>query len=501
MPKTVYLAGAGPGDERLITVKALDLIKKADCIVYDYLVNPNLLRFAKKKCELIYVGKKAKAHTLTQEKINELLVRKAKKHDMVLRLKGGDPYIFGRGAEEALHLKKNKINVEVVPGITSAIAVPAYAGISLTHRTANSTVGFITGHEDPTKDISSIDWDALSKALGTMVFLMGVGNLPNITKKLIASGKSKKTPVALVRWGTTAKQEAVTGTLGSIVQIAKKNGIKPPAIIVVGEVVKLRKTLNWFEEKPLFGKRIVVTRTRVQASGLSEKFIELGAEVVEVPTIEVVSLKADKKVKAAFKRSEYDWIFFTSQNGVKDFSDMLDRIGKDSRIFGRSKVCAIGSETAKSLAKIGIKPDYVPGEFRAEAIIDHFKKKRMAGKNVLILRAKQARNVLPDGLKKLKALVKVVDLYDTRTPKESDGRLKDIFNDKVDMVTFTSSSTVKNFVKLAGKNYKKMVKGVKIASIGPITSKAIKEAELSVDVRAKVYTIKGLVEAIVKKIK
>ncbi|MDP3787640.1 MAG: uroporphyrinogen-III C-methyltransferase [Candidatus Omnitrophota bacterium] len=495
---TVYLVGAGPGDSRLITVKGLELIKKADCIIYDYLVSPGLLGFRKDGCKLIYAGKKAGSHTLTQDKINQLLVREAKVHSNVVRLKGGDPFIFGRGAEEASYLKKNRINFDIVPGITSAIAVPAYAGIPLTERSRNSTVGFITGHEDPTKIDSSIDWDALVKALGTMVFLMGVGNLGLIVKRLTGSGKPKNTPVALIRWGTTAKQKTVTGTLGNIVELARKKKITPPAIIVIGEAVKLRKELNWFEKKPLFAKRIIVTRTREQASLLSEKLAESGAEVIEIPTIKVVSRKADKQLRNAFSTGKYDWVFFTSQNGVSEFAAFLDRAGKDSRIFGKAKICAIGSETAKSLRKIGIRSDYLPYEFVAEAVVKHFKNMEFKGRvapRALILRAKKARDILPEGLKEAGFDVKTIDLYDTVLPKESAAALKQAFKAKIDFVTFTSSSTVENFIKLMGKSYKRKLSGVKFASIGPVTSSTLKKSGLKADIEAKVYTIEGLVKA------
>ena len=496
---TVYLVGAGPGDSRLITVRGLELIKKADCIIYDYLVNPDLLKFRKNVCKLIYVGKKAGAHTLTQDRINRLLVKEAKTHPSVVRLKGGDPFIFGRGAEEASYLKKNRIDFDIVPGITSAIAVPAYAGIPLTERSRNSTVGFITGHEDPSKIDSSIDWDALVKALGTMVFLMGVGNLGLIAERLIDGGKPKDTPVALIRRGTTAKQKTITGILGNIAELARKNKITPPAIIVVGEAVKLRKELNWFEKKPLFAKRIIVTRTREQASLLSEKLTESGAEVIEVPTIKVVSRKADKQLRNAFSTGKYDWIFFTSQNGVTEFSGFLKREGKDSRIFGKTKICAIGSETAKSLHEIGIKPDYLPSRFVAEAIVKHFKSMKFKGPvapRALILRAKKARDILPKGLKEAGFEVKIIDPYDTVLPKESAAILKEALREQVDFITFTSSSTVENFIKLMGRDYKHKLSGVKFASIGPITSGTLRKFGLKANVEAKVYTIEGLSKAI-----
>lgn len=493
----VYLTGAGPGDAKLITLGGLELIKKADCIVYDYLVNPDLLKFARCDCKLIYVGKKAGAHTLAQGKINQLLVKAAKLHNTVVRLKGGDPFIFGRGAEEALYLKKHKIDFEIVPGVTSAIAVAAYAGIPLTARSENSTVGFITGNEDPLKKDSNINWSALAKALGTMVFLMGIGNLEKIVQKLIASGKSPKTPVAIIRWGTTARQKTLTGNLKNIVQLAKKNKIAPPAIIVVGEVVKFRKDLNWFEKRPLLGKRILVTRTREQASVLSEKLTDLGAEAIEIPTIKIVPLHKDKEIETALEK-KYDWIIFSSQNGVKELSNFLQRNNQDVRIFCGTKVCAIGSETKKALKNIGINADYVPVEFRGEAILEYFSRQDLKGKKFLILRAKQARNVLPQGLKKLGATVKIIDLYDTCLEKGNLPKLRECLKHGVDLVTFASSSTVKNFVALLGKDYRRLLKGVGIISIGPVTSSTIREYGLKVSQEAKVYTIEGLVEAIGK---
>jgi uroporphyrinogen III methyltransferase/synthase len=496
---TVYLIGAGPGDYKLITLRGLELIKKADCIIYDYLVNPRLLKFAPKRCRLIYVGKKAAAHTLPQDKINQLLLEQARNHSIVVRLKGGDPFIFGRGAEEALYLKKKRINFEIVPGVSSAIAVPAYAGIPLTERNKNSTVGFITGHEDPTKKKSNIDWDALVKALGTMVFLMGVANLGVIVKRLLACGKPKNTPVAVIRWGTMPKQKTLIGNLGNIVHLAKKNKIAPPAIVVVGEVVRLRKHLKWFESRPLLGKRIVITRTRHQASAFSEKLTELGAEVIEIPTIKIISLKADNQLRELFLHHQYDWVFFTSHNGVEEFSKVLHRLGKDSRIFGKAKVCAIGSETAKSLsASLGIEPDFVPTKFCAEAVVEYFKNIDLQDREILILRAKNARNVLPEGLKRFGATVRVVDLYKTVPQKESASSLKEVFKQRVDFVTFTSSSTVHNFLNLLGKKNLDLLNGTRIASIGPVTSQTMRKFGLKVNIEAKVYTIKGLIEAIVK---
>lgn len=498
---TVYLVGAGPGDNKLITMKGYELIKKADCIIYDYLVDPGLLKYRKDDCILIYAGKRSGAHTLTQDNINRLLVREAKAHRTVVRLKGGDPFVFGRAAEEAYYLKRKKIDFEIVPGVTSAIAVPAYAGIPLTERARTSAVGFITGHEDPTKKNSGINWRALVNSLGTMVFLMGVENLDSITKTLIACGKPKETPVALIRWGTTAKQKTVTGSLRNIAELSRKNNITAPAIIVVGETVKLRKHLNWFEKKPLFGKKVIVTRTRLQASLLSERLAALGSEVIEIPTIEIVSEKADKQLETAFSRGPYDWVFFTSYNGVDEFAAFLERAKKDSRIFGRAKVCAIGPETAKGLLSLGVRPDYIPPQFIAESIVRHFRHSRRKGAaspRALILRAKKARDVLPEGLKRLGFMVKIIDLYDTIIPKGSKERLNQALDNGVDIVTFTSSSTVENFINLLSNDYRSKLSRVRFASIGPVTSRALKKFGLKVHMEAKVYTIEGLIDAIIK---
>jgi uroporphyrinogen III methyltransferase/synthase len=497
MRPTVYLVGAGPGDADLITVKGYELIKKADCIVYDYLANPVLFNCVKEGCELVYVGKKAGAHTMTQDNINRLLVRKARKNRVVVRLKGGDPFIFGRGAEEAAFLRKSKIDFEIVPGVTSAIAVPAYAGIPLTERSMTSSVGFITGHEDPTKPGSSIDWEALVKGLGTMVFLMGIGNLGAITKKLVACGKPANTPAALIQQGTTAKQKTVTGTLKDIVQKGREKKISAPAIIVVGETVKLRNSLSWFETKPLFAKKVVVTRTRKQASALSSKLAAIGADVIEVPTIEIVPINADRKLESAFSKEQYDWVFFTSANGVNEFREFLERSGKDSRIISRSRICAIGTETGAALKAIGIRPDYIPPSFVAEEIVKHFEKKGR-GLRSLILSSAIARDVLPLGLKRAGFKVDIIDLYDTVVPEGSKELIEKALAAGVDMVTFTSSSTVGNFLALVGKKYKRALKGVKFASIGPVTSGALKKAGLTPHVEAKVYTIDGLVEAMSK---
>ena len=370
----VYLIGAGPGDPGLITVKGLRCLETADVVVYDYLANEQLLSRIREGAEKVYVGKKGGDHTLPQERINELIIARAKEGKSVARLKGGDPFIFGRGGEEAEELAEAGIPFEVVPGVTSAIAVPAYAGIPLTHRDYTSTVAFITGHEDPAKEESQIAWDKISTGIGTLVFLMGAGNLPRIARELIKNGRSPETPVALIRWGTLPEQETVLGRLSDIGEIARSRQIKPPVIILVGEVVALREKLNWFETLPLFGKKILVTRAREQASDLSERLRVLGAAPVEFPTIGILPPESWADVDHCLQRMVlYDWIIFTSANGVKFLLERLSALGRDVRDLRGPRVCAIGPKTAEALEGLKIKVSFVPQEYRAEAIFEGLK--------------------------------------------------------------------------------------------------------------------------------
>jgi len=402
---TVYLVGAGPGDPDLITVKAVECLKQADVVIYDFLAAPKLLKYAREDAEVIYVGKKGGDHTLPQDKINELIAEKAKEGHMVVRLKGGDPFIFGRGGEEAEILAQAGIPFEIVPGVTSAIAAPAYAGIPLTHRRYNTSVAFITGHEDPTKEESTIDWSKLATGVGTLVFLMGVKNLPSITENLIAAGRDPKTPVALVRWGTTPRQVTLTGTLETIVADVKAAGLKPPSIIIVGEVIELRETLNWFEKRPLLGKTVVVTRARAQASDLVDKLSDLGAECLECPTIKVVPPDDWGHLDAAIDNLEtYDWLIFTSVNGVSYFFERLYEKGLDVRAVKDVRTAAIGPATAKRLGDFGLKSDIIPKTYQAESVVEAFEKEDMEEKRVLLPRAKEARPILPVELVKLGAV-------------------------------------------------------------------------------------------------
>lgn len=493
----VYIIGAGPGDAGLMTLKGIDCLREADVVVYDYLVSKDLLKYAKTDARFIYAGKQGGAHTLSQWQINDLLLKEAKAGNIVARLKGGDPFIFGRGGEEAEKLSANKIPFEIVPGVTSAIAVPAYAGIPLTHRGLTSTVAFVTGHEDPTKEKSDIDWQALAR-IGTLVFLMGVKNIEKIVGELKDNGRSPKTPAALVRWGTTPRQEILEGNISNIVKLAKERKFTPPAILVVGEVVALRNTLQWFDSKPLFGKGVVITRPEKQADDLAKLLMREGANPIHFPTIKIVSPPDWHELDTAIKKLEqYDWLIFTSANGVAYFFERLSAKGKDIRDLKGVKICCIGPATAQQVESKGIKVDLVPQEFISEGILKSFSGKNLKGKKILIARAAKARDVLPEGLKKLGAQVDVVTAYETVGSGKKKKELEDLFKEKqVDVITFTSSSTVNNFVKIMGNNFK-LPADVKIASIGPVTAATAKKAGFPIDIHQEEYTMEGLIGALI----
>lgn len=496
----VYLVGAGPGDPGLITVKGRACIEAADVIIYDYLAAPALLKAARTDAELIYVGKKGGDHTLSQEGINALIVEKARTGRVVTRLKGGDPFIFGRGGEEAEILVQNGLRFEIVPGVTSAIAAPAYAGIPLTHRDFTSTLAFVTGHEDPAKETSSIDWASLAKGIGTLVFFMGVKNLPTIRARLIEHGMAPTTPAALVRWGTTPGQETVTGTLSDIAERAESAGLKAPAIIVVGEVVSLRNSLKWFENRPLLGKRIVVTRAREQASDLVDRLTDMGAHCLECPTIRVMPPEDWAPLDTAIDHlCEYHWIVFTSVNGVRFFFQRLHEKGLDVRALHALKTAVIGPATRDRLAREGLNSDILPDSYRAESVATAFAKEKMAGKRVLLPRAEEARPVLPRELQRMGAEVEEVTTYVTRQDRTNvETLITGLMEGNVDVVTFTSSSTVKNFKAFLPSNedLNVLMEGVLVASIGPITSDTARGLGFDVHIEAESYTIPGLCEAI-----
>ncbi|MBI5810772.1 MAG: uroporphyrinogen-III C-methyltransferase, partial [Deltaproteobacteria bacterium] len=414
-----YLVGAGPGDAGLITVKGLEAIKEADCIIYDFLANARLLEYAKKGVEAIYVGKKGRLKTMGQEEISSLIVKKAKQGKTVVRLKGGDPFIFGRGGEEAEALVDAGITFEVIPGVTSAIAAPAYAGIPLTHRDLSSAVTFLTGQENPLKERPNIAWDRLSIGRGTLVFLMGWKNLPIITGKLLLNGWAGSTPVALIRWGTMTKQVSLTGRLDNIVSLAEKNKMKPPVVTIVGDVVRLRDKLNWFETKPLFGKRVLVTRALDQAGDFTKILERHGAEPIIFPVIKTVPPPSWTPLDNAIKRlSTYDWAIFTSVNGVKYFFERLYKSGLDLRELKGVKVCSIGPRTEEAIKALGIRVDLTPVEYRAEAIIEALGKRNIKGKRFLLARAMQAREILPSEIKRLGGRIDAVPAYRTVKPSK-----------------------------------------------------------------------------------
>jgi len=494
---TVYLIGAGPGDYGLISVKAIDCIKQADTIVYDRLADDRLLENARPNAELIYVGKASSDHTMAQQDINQLLVDKAKENKTVVRLKGGDPFVFGRGGEEALALLDNNISFEVVPGITSAIAVPAYAGIPVTHRGIATSFAVITGHEDPTKAESTIKWDKLATAADTLVFLMGVENLPYITGKLIEYGRPADTPAAVIRWGTKLKQQVLVTTVGQAAHDVAASGLKPPAIFIVGHVVALRDKLAWFDNKLLFGKKVLVTRSREQASALTDGLADLGADCIEAPVIKIMPPESYQPLDSAIASlQDYHWLIFTSVNGVDHFFKRLSAVGLDTRAIN-AKVAAIGSQTASRLKDFGVTADIVPAEFRAEGIVEALEPYIRPGMKVLIPRALIARDILPVKLGERGANVNVVPAYRTLVG-DTDGRaLSDkLLSGEIELVTFTSSSTVKNLVNLLGKDAQLLIGKAKVACIGPITAETCLDNGIKPDVIAEEYTIKGLIAAI-----
>ncbi len=489
-----YLVGAGPGDLGLVTLRAKECIETADVLVYDALSSPELLRWTKKGCEKIYVGKRAKDHAVPQDKINEIIVGHTKKGRIVTRLKGGDPMIFARGGEEAAELAEAGVRFEIVPGISSAIGGPAYAGIPVTHRDHNTQLTIFTGHEDPTKGYSSVDYAHLAKTPGTKVFLMGVARLREITSSFIEHGAAADTPIALVRWATTGSQWTIEGTLQSIADIAEKEGFTSPAVAVIGDVVKERAKINWFEKRPLFGKKIVVTRTREQAGDLSKRLQNLGADVIELPTIRI-ELPEDKEgfVEGITHAHEYDWLVFTSPNGVEKFFEAFFATYDDARSLGNPRIAAIGAGTAAKIREYRFGVDLIPERFVAEGLIDEFKKLNVENQTILWIKAAESRDVIYDGLMKLGAIVDECVAY--RTVPETDdftGAQAQFIEEGADMVTFTSSSTAEHFFALDLPWPERCV----AASIGPITSTTLKEHDHRPAVEAAQHDIPGLVNSI-----
>jgi len=502
---TVFLIGAGPGDPKLITVRGMEAICKADAVVYDRLASPRLLKYMKPGAEKIYVGKLPDRHTLQQEEINQLLVDLALEGKTVARLKGGDPSIFGRVGEEAELLAENGVPFEIVPGITSAIAVPAYAGIPVTHRDFTSSLAIVTGHEDPAKTESSHDWSKLATATGTSIFLMGVANLGFIRDQLVAHGRAPSTPVALIRWGTRVEQETLTGTLETIVDQVREVGFQSPAIIIVGEVVTLREKLSWFERKPLFGRRVLVTRARSQASDLADSIDELGGEPVEFPVIRLRQPEDPEVLRqldsALNQLGEFDWVFFTSPNGVLYFFERLKQLGLDIRSLAKARIAAVGPKTAELLADRGIVAERLPVKFQGEGLLDAVLPELKPGEKALLPRADIARDYLPKKLFELGLAVTEVDVYENVLSDENADEVLELLNaGEIHMVTFTSSSTVTNVMEvLKGRGVEDpaaLLNRCQIACIGPLTADTAAAAGLRIDRMAEEATIPSLVRAL-----
>lgn len=500
--RTVYLVGAGPGDAGLMTLRGAELLSRAEVVVYDALVNPELLRLAPKSAEIIYGGKRAKDHAILQTELNQLLIAKAKQGKIVVRLKGGDPYVFGRGGEEAEELADAGVPFEVVPGVSSFVAVPNYAGVPLTHRGFCSRLTLITGHEDPAKEASSIDWPQVAKTPGTKVVMMGTDRIGEIARILIENGMAPATPIAMIRWGTTGKQQSIDGTLDTIAEVAAKSKISPPTVAVIGDVVKLRPKLNWFERRPLFGKTIVVTRSRDQATGVARQFAELGAEVLEVPTIKIEPpTLREPIVDVLLELNSYDWLVFTSPNGVTTFFDYFFRQFHDMRDIGGCRIAAVGPATAKKVKELHLQVDLMPDEALASEIADAFKAfESIENLKICLLRAEAANLELPAALEALGAIVDDVPCY--RTVAETDdpsGAGAKLLESGADWITFTSASTVEHFhgrFDLPG--LLKKFPGTKLASIGPETSKALAALKLTPAIEAKQHTTEGLVQALLR---
>lgn len=496
----VYLVGAGPGDLGLLTMRGGELLRRAEVVIYDALVNPDLLRLATRSCELIYAGKRADSHAMPQAELNLLLAEKARQGRAVVRLKGGDPYVFGRGGEEAESLRQAGVRFEVVPGVSSIMAAANYAGIPITHRDFCSGFAVITGHEDPTKPSSKVDWEAFAKMPGTKIVLMGAERMVWIAEKLIAGGMNPSTPTGMVRWGTTGRQQVLTGALNDIADKAAQAGFRSPAIAVIGEVVGLRRKLNWFEERPLFGQRAVVTRTREQASRLSCRLRELGAEVLEIPTIKIKPPKK-KEILAESMASlgEYDWLVFTSPNGVTAFFDHFFRAFDDVRALGNLRIAAVGPATAEKIAAVHLRVDAMPKKYLTSALVSAIEEvESIENLKIMLARAETANPELPRKLMSRGATVDDVPVYQTLMEEEDwNGAAARLWEEGADWVTFSSSSTVRHFHKrfpLA--RLKAKHPHLKFASIGPETSKALAELGERPSAEATEHTIDGLASSL-----
>jgi uroporphyrinogen III methyltransferase/synthase len=487
----VYLVGAGPGDPDLITWKGRKLLAIADSVLYDHLASEHLLELTRKNCERIYVGKKKAVRAFPQEEICAMMIERARRGLTVVRLKGGDPFIFGRGGEELEALADAGIPFEVVPGVTSPLGIAAYSGVPLTHRSHTKLVTFVTGH-----DVEGIDWSKVGQS-ETLVIFMGIASIRGIAREIVTHGRSADTPAIAVRWGTRPDQETVAGTLATIADRIEQAQLKPPATVIIGEVVALHDRFNWFEKLPLFGKKIVVTRSSDQAAEFSERLRLLGADAIELPVISIQPPEDPAPLDQAIERlSSYDWLIFTSVNGVRFFLDRLDASRRDLRSL-KARICAIGPVTRRAVEDLHLKVDLMPEEYVAESLVKAFSGEQLAGQRILLPRAAVARDLIPTELGKLGAYVDVVEAYCNVVPDDAVSRAHDIFSAarKPDWITFTSSSTVKNLLAAAGRD---ALEGVRIASIGPVTSDTARAQGLKVDAEAKQYTLDGLIQAILE---
>jgi uroporphyrinogen III methyltransferase/synthase len=492
----VYLVGAGPGDPGLITVKGRDCLRLADVVVYDYLSNPCFLEQAPADAERIYVGKRKGMHHYPQEKITDLLLDLAQAGKTVVRLKGGDPFIFGRGGEEAQALAAAGVRFEIVPGVTSAVAAAAYAGIPMTHRDFTTTLGFATGHENPEKKLSSLDWEKLATAVGTLVFYMGMANLENICEQLIAHGRSPETPVAIIRWATTPKQETLVGNLSTIVAQVKSKNFKPPALIFVGEVVALRESLRWFDNRPLFGKRVLVTRTAAQAGRFSRQLEAVGAEALSCPVIEIVPPPSYAELDTAIGRlPETDYLILTSANAVDAFFTRLTVCGKDVRDLYGVTVAVVGPKTAETLQRYGLKADLVAADFRAEGVIAQLRQQGVNGKLILYPHAELARDVITRELTAADAEVAAPIAYSSRIPDNGELLRKQLQEGGIDAITFTASSTVDNFIALLGEQHADLIGTIPLFSIGPLTSETMARHNLTIAAESSPSTLEALIDS------
>lgn len=493
---TVYLVGAGPGDPGLITARGAELLRKADVVVYDRLVSPALLALAA-GAELIYVGKEPDTPGEFQTFINEQLAAHAKEGKTVVRLKGGDPFVFGRGGEEAMALAEAGVPFEVVPGVTSAIAVPAYAGVPVTHRDVAAAFTVVTGSEDPAKPDPQVDWKALANVGGTLVVLMGWHSLPAIVKTLLAEGSSRDTPATVTQWGTLPNQRTVSGTLTDIVEKGEAAGITSPVVTVIGGTAALRPALRWFDRTPLFGKRVLVTRSRTQAGMLSALLSTQGAEAVELPTIVVKPLSDTSALDVALADlGSFDWVVLTSTNGVDAVFGRLEAAGRDARAFSQTRVAAIGPATAAALSDHGITADLMPAAYTARSVANSFASLDIRGARILLPRADIAPPTLPDGLREMGALVTETSAYHTAVPEDAAAVARETLSGTIDAVTFTSSSTVRNLVTLLGGPA--LINESKVVSIGPVTSRTASELGVRVDREAAEHTVRGVADAVLE---